>query len=214
VVSLCLTSTSRWSRRRPPCSAAPRRCTRCHRRGGSPRGLAVHGTARNRLRASVFACWLAPPGLIAAHAGRRLPASAPAPSWPEQCPGQGPRVQPVQDNPDRLPSGARYRPATGSHGARSRARSAWLARLVHCPTAVSRSFPAVGKSADRDSRSGRPAGRSALAGKRGSGSASSRCQAPEPDHLHPARTRPRARQRATMPLRARHTSSRRPQRPT
>jgi hypothetical protein len=40
-------------------------------------------------------------------------------------------------------SGARYRPVTGSQGARIRARSAWLARLVHCPTAVSRSFPAA-----------------------------------------------------------------------
>ena len=28
-------------------------------------------------------------------------------------------------------------------GARSRARSAWLARLTHCPTAVSRSLPAA-----------------------------------------------------------------------
>ena len=40
-------------------------------------------------------------------------------------------------------SGARYRPASGSHGARSRARSAWPARLIHCPTAVNRSFPAA-----------------------------------------------------------------------
>jgi hypothetical protein len=40
-------------------------------------------------------------------------------------------------------SGARYRPAIGSHGARSRARSACPARLIHCPTAVSRSFPAA-----------------------------------------------------------------------
>ena len=40
-------------------------------------------------------------------------------------------------------SGARYRPASGSHGARSRARSAWLARLAHCPIAVNRSFPAA-----------------------------------------------------------------------
>ena len=40
-------------------------------------------------------------------------------------------------------SGARYCPAIGSHGARSRARSAWLARLIHCPTAVNRSFPAA-----------------------------------------------------------------------
>ena len=40
-------------------------------------------------------------------------------------------------------SGVRYRPAIGSHGARSRARSCWLARLIHCPTAVSRSFPAA-----------------------------------------------------------------------
>ena len=40
-------------------------------------------------------------------------------------------------------SGARYRPAIGSHGARSRARSRWLARLTHCPTAVNRSFQAV-----------------------------------------------------------------------
>ena len=35
------------------------------------------------------------------------------------------------------------RPAIGSHGARSRSRSAWPARLTHCPTAVSRSFPAA-----------------------------------------------------------------------
>jgi hypothetical protein len=40
-------------------------------------------------------------------------------------------------------SGARYRPAIGSHAARSRARSAWLARPIHCPTAVNRSFPAA-----------------------------------------------------------------------
>ena len=40
-------------------------------------------------------------------------------------------------------SGARYRPASGSHGARSQARSAWLDRLIHCPTAVNRSFPAA-----------------------------------------------------------------------
>jgi hypothetical protein len=36
-----------------------------------------------------------------------------------------------------------YRSATGSHGACSRARSSWLARLIHCPTAVNRSFPAA-----------------------------------------------------------------------
>src|ERR1019366_8100540 len=40
-------------------------------------------------------------------------------------------------------SGARYRPPIGSHGACRRARSAWLARLIHCPTAVKRSFPAA-----------------------------------------------------------------------
>ena len=40
-------------------------------------------------------------------------------------------------------SGARYRPPIGSHGACSRARSAWPARLIHCPTAVNRSFPAA-----------------------------------------------------------------------
>jgi hypothetical protein len=39
--------------------------------------------------------------------------------------------------------GARYRPPSGSNGARSRARSVWLARLIHCPTAVNRSFPAA-----------------------------------------------------------------------
>jgi len=37
----------------------------------------------------------------------------------------------------------RYRPAIGSHGARRRARSAWPARLIHCPTAVNRSFRAA-----------------------------------------------------------------------
>jgi hypothetical protein len=40
-------------------------------------------------------------------------------------------------------SGTRYRPAIGSHGPRSRARSCWLARLIHCPTAVSRSLAAA-----------------------------------------------------------------------
>ena len=32
---------------------------------------------------------------------------------------------------------------TAAHGAPSRARSAWLACLIHCPTAVNRSFPAA-----------------------------------------------------------------------
>jgi hypothetical protein len=40
-------------------------------------------------------------------------------------------------------SGARFRPASGSHGVRSRARFAWLGHLIHCPTAVNRSFPAA-----------------------------------------------------------------------
>ena len=38
----------------------------------------------------------------------------------------------------------------GSPGARSRARSAWLARLTHCPTAVNRSFPAAVHAHPRD----------------------------------------------------------------
>ena len=42
-----------------------------------------------------------------------------------------------------LSSGARYRPAIGSQGACRLARSCWLARLIHCPTAVSLSFPAA-----------------------------------------------------------------------
>ena len=40
-------------------------------------------------------------------------------------------------------SDTRYWPAIGSHGARRRARSAGLARLIHFPTAVNRSFPAA-----------------------------------------------------------------------
>ncbi|HEY5355382.1 MAG TPA: hypothetical protein VIK57_23310 [Streptosporangiaceae bacterium] len=60
--------------------------------------------------------------------------------------GPGPRARGSSRSRTTLivfSSGARYRPATGSQGARSRARSSWLARLVHCPAAVSRSFPAA-----------------------------------------------------------------------
>ena len=40
--------------------------------------------------------------LVTASAGRRRPAAAPARARPEQGPGQGPRIQEVQDDPDRF----------------------------------------------------------------------------------------------------------------
>ena len=95
---------------------------------GSAAGLAATATAlTGRGTAS------SPAGRHAVHgSGARCPR---APRWggtarPEQGPGQGSRVEPVQDHPDRLLIRRRYRPAIGSHGARSRARSAWPARLT------------------------------------------------------------------------------------
>jgi hypothetical protein len=57
-------------------------------------------TALNRPRASAFAC----PAARRAHAGRRRPAAAQAAvrTAAGQGPRQGPRVQAVQDHPDRL----------------------------------------------------------------------------------------------------------------
>ena len=105
LVSLCLTPTSRWSSRCPPCSATPSRWTRVPSARRAPREvLPSTATARNRSRASAFACCGGAPGVVAAHAGRGRPAAAPpaARARPEQGPGQGPRVEPVQDHPDRL----------------------------------------------------------------------------------------------------------------
>src|SRR5271166_3428812 len=57
LVSLCLTSTSRWSRSRPPCSATPGRWTRVPSARRAPREvLPSTATALNRSRASAFAC--------------------------------------------------------------------------------------------------------------------------------------------------------------
>jgi hypothetical protein len=49
---------------------------------------------------------------------------------------------------------AGYWPMTGSHGARRRARSAWLARLVHCPTAVSATMGGMFATVNGQAQSG------------------------------------------------------------
>ena len=101
--------------------------------------------ALNRLRASVLACW-------AARRARYLRTLADGGPPERRRPrGRGPsraRARARGSSRSRttrivFSSGIRYRPVIGSHGARSRARSAWLARLIHCPAAVSRSFPAA-----------------------------------------------------------------------
>ena len=112
---------------------------------GSAGRLAVHGHCPQPA-AGQHCCLLGgTPGAVVAHAGRRRPAGAPTAAR------AGPSRARVRARGSRrssttrivFSSGARYRPVTGSHGARSRARSAWLARLTHCPTAVNRSFPAA-----------------------------------------------------------------------
>jgi hypothetical protein len=112
---------------------------------GPAGGLAVHGHGPQPAPGQRLGLLGGAPGTVSAHAGRRRPAGAPAAVWarPEQGPGQGPRARRSSTTRIVFSSGARYRPAIGSHGARSRARSAWLARLTHCPTAVNRSFPAA-----------------------------------------------------------------------
>ena len=84
-------------------------------------------------------------GAVITHAGRGRPAGASAAvrARPEQGPGQRPRAGPVQDHPDRFPVRCPVPVGDRSHGARRRTRSAWLARLIQCPTAVNRSFPAA-----------------------------------------------------------------------
>jgi hypothetical protein len=107
---------------------------------GSPGSLAVHGHGPQPA-AGQDSCPLGgTPGTVVAHAGRRRPAGAPG-SARARVRARGSR----RSRTTRIvfSSGARYRPVTGSHGARSRARSAWLARLIHCPTAVYQSFPAA-----------------------------------------------------------------------
>ncbi len=52
-------------------------------------------------------------------------------------------VEPVQHHPDRLLIWCPVPAVSGSRGACSRPRSAWLTRLIHCPTAVNRSLSAA-----------------------------------------------------------------------
>ena len=134
-----------------------------------PAGRAGHGSR---------ARW---PGMARRSGGGRA-------AWPEQGPGQR--------DPGRFSSGARYRPAIGRPGTRSRARPAWLARFIHWPTAVNRSFPAA-VNAQMAIATRQASGLIRPCRERGSGSASSRCR---------DRTRPRARPCATVPLRACYTS--------
>ena len=103
-------------------------------------------------------------------------------------------------------SGARYRPAIGSHGARSRARSAWLARLIHCPTAVSRSFPGRGERAQRDRDQAGQRADPPPAASAGPAAPPAAATPPPPGPGRRDRIRPRAHPRATMPTRACHTS--------
>jgi hypothetical protein len=109
----------------------------------------------------------------------------------EQGPGQCSRIQAVQHDRIVFSSGARYWPASGSHGARRRARSCWLARLIHWPTAVNRSFPAA-VNAQTAMRSGRPADRSAPAGSAGQASLPAAARSPRPAAGRQGRIRLRA----------------------
>ena len=69
---------------------------------GSAGGLAVHGHRPQPAAGQRLGLLGGAPGAVAAHAGRGRPAGAAALARSEQGPGQGPRVQTVQDHPDRL----------------------------------------------------------------------------------------------------------------
>ena len=95
-------------------------------------GLAVH---RHRPQPAAGQHLCLPggaPGAVAAHAARarRAAARAAAEQGPSQSPSQSPRVKQSRTTRIVFSSGARYRPASGSHGALSLARSAWPARLI------------------------------------------------------------------------------------
>ena len=70
---------------------------------GSPGGLAVHGHGPHPAAGQHPGLPGSPPTTVAAYAGRgRAAAPAPARAAGEQGPGQGPGVKTVQDHPDRL----------------------------------------------------------------------------------------------------------------
>ncbi len=180
LVSLCLTPTSRWSSRRPPCSATRAGAPGCRRRGGS-RGRSCHPRPRPLTGPGPA---LLPAARPAGHGSRaRWPTAARRRSADRADPGpvraraRGRGSRRSSTTRIVFSSGTRYRPAIGSHGARSRARSAWLARPIHCPTAVSRSFPAA-VNAQTAIATRQASGYLRPRGERGSGSASSRSHVP------------------------------------
>ena len=90
-----------------------------------------------------------PPGQRAGRGSHESPAEGGVPGRRRRGPGpSSARVRAHGSRRSRttrivFSSGARHWPVIGSHGARRRARPAWLARLIHCPTAVNRSFSAA-----------------------------------------------------------------------
>ena len=108
-------------------------------------GLAVHGHGPQPVPGQRLGLLGGAPGTVSARAGRgrAAGAAAAARAWPEQGPGQGPRVQAVQHDPDRLLIRC---PVPASHRVPRDAQPGQVGlagRLIHCPTAVSRSFPAA-----------------------------------------------------------------------
>jgi hypothetical protein len=63
-------------------------------------------------------------------------------AWSEQGLGQGSRAGTVQDHPDRFLIRCPV-PAGDGVPRSAQAGQVCLARLIHCPTAVNRSFPAA-----------------------------------------------------------------------
>jgi len=176
--------------------------------GGPPRGGSCRptATALNRSRAQRLCLLGGAPGPVAAHAGRGTAcrgAGGRAGRGPSRARVRARGSRPSSTTRIVFSSGARYRPASGSHGGVQPGQVCLAGPPDPLPDGGEPVVPGRGETRRPRSRPGRPAGRSALAASAGQAASPAAATRPRPDRRHRDQTRPPAPPRATMTQRAR-----------